>query len=67
MKTTIYVMLTFMLILSGCNPKEEKASHQLAEAPTAKIIPKKLEIHNDVRIDNYFWMRLSDEQKNAET
>ncbi|MCD9611498.1 S9 family peptidase [Tenacibaculum maritimum] len=34
-------------------------------APIADKEPKKLEKHGDVRIDNYFWMRLSDEQKNA--
>ncbi|WP_245766606.1 S9 family peptidase [Pustulibacterium marinum] len=37
------------------------------QAPVAKKIPETLEIHNDQRIDNYFWMRLSDEQKAAET
>jgi oligopeptidase B len=35
--------------------------------PVAEKIPHKLEAHGDVRIDNYYWMRLSDEQKNAET
>ncbi|MCB0475410.1 MAG: S9 family peptidase, partial [Flavobacteriaceae bacterium] len=36
-----------------------------AKAPIAEKIPKKLEKHGDVRIDNYYWMRLTDEQKNA--
>ncbi|OAD42573.1 S9 family peptidase [Polaribacter atrinae] len=36
-----------------------------AKAPVAEKQPSKLEKHGDVRIDNYFWMRLSDEQKNA--
>ncbi|MGJ8742870.1 S9 family peptidase [Polaribacter sp.] len=36
------------------------------KAPIAEKIPTKLEKHNDVRIDNYFWMRLSDEQKLSE-
>ena len=31
-------------------------STAVAQAPIAKKIEKKLEIHNDVRIDNYFWM-----------
>ena len=35
--------------------------------PIAKIVPEKFENHGDIRIDNYHWMRLSDEQKNAET
>jgi oligopeptidase B len=26
------------------------------EAPVARIIPKQLEIHNDLRTDNYFWL-----------
>lgn len=33
--------------------------------PVASIVPTELEMHGDKRIDNYFWMRLSDEQKNA--
>lgn len=35
-------------------------------SPTAEKQPKRLEKHDDIRIDNYFWMRLTDEQKNAE-
>ena len=34
--------------------------------PKAKKIPFSLEKHGDIRIDNYYWMRLSDEQKNAD-
>ncbi|TCI92806.1 S9 family peptidase [Tenacibaculum sp. M341] len=34
--------------------------------PVADKQPYKLEKHGDVRIDDYFWMRLTDEQKNAE-
>lgn len=35
--------------------------------PNAKKIKEVLVSHNDERIDNYFWMRLSDKQKEAET
>ena len=38
-----------------------------AKYPVAEKQPTKLEKHGDVRVDNYFWMRLSDAQKNAET
>lgn len=38
----------------------------MAKIPVAEKQPLKLEKHNDVRVDNYFWMRLSDEQKLAE-
>ena len=36
-----------------------------ANTPAAEKQPTTLEKHGDVRIDNYFWMRLSDEQKLA--
>lgn len=36
-------------------------------APTAKTDPYPMVIHGDERIDDYYWMRLSDEQKNAKT
>ncbi len=34
--------------------------------PIADKIAYPMEIHGDTRVDNYYWMRLSDEQKNAE-
>lgn len=36
-----------------------------AKHPIAEKKPTKIEKHGDVRVDNYFWMRLSDEQKLA--
>ncbi|MBP7039315.1 MAG: hypothetical protein KBB30_10470, partial [Bacteroidales bacterium] len=34
--------------------------------PVAEKIPFVVESNGNERVDNYFWMRLSDEQKNAE-
>ena len=36
------------------------------DAPIAKKVEHIHEIHGDKRTDNYYWMKLSDEQKNAE-
>jgi oligopeptidase B len=36
------------------------------DAPDAKKVEHKTEIHNTVLEDDYFWMRLSDEQKKSE-
>ncbi len=36
------------------------------KAPAAEKTPKELIAHGDTRIDDYYWMRLSDEQKKAE-
>ena len=38
-----------------------------AMAPMAKKVPFEMTEHGDTRVDNYFWMRLSDAQKEAET
>jgi len=35
-------------------------------APVADKEPKELIAHGNTRIDNYYWMRITDEQKNAE-
>ena len=45
--------------------KERSMSKDIGKIPVAEILPTELEIHNDKRIDNYFWMRLSDAQKDA--
>lgn len=34
--------------------------------PVANKRPHHIEKHGDIRVDNYYWMRLSDEQKEAE-
>ena len=35
--------------------------------PKARKIPKKLVNHEVSRVDNYHWMRLTDDQKNSNT
>lgn len=37
------------------------------EPPVAEKIPRELTAHGQTRIDNYFWMRLTDDQKTAKT
>ena len=46
------------LSLFGCMSK-------IKTPPDAIIKPHELTMHGDTRIDNYYWMRLTDEQKNA--
>jgi len=66
MKSTYYFLLFTFLLFFSCKNVEEESKKITAEAPIAKKISKELVIHDDTRIDDYFWMRLSDEQKNAE-
>ena len=65
MRTT-YLLFAFLLVFS-CQEKEESVTKESINPPVAKKEPKELTIHEDKRIDNYFWMRLSDEQKNADS
>lgn len=67
MKTTFYSLLAVTFVLTSCKTEEKEAAYKSAVAPVAKKIAKELTIHDDTRIDNYFWMRLSDDQKNTET
>ncbi|MGD1894736.1 MAG: S9 family peptidase [Cyclobacteriaceae bacterium] len=41
-------------------------SNNISEAPDAPQKDSVLSIHGDTRVDPYFWMRLTDEQKQAE-
>ena len=60
MKTIPFVLLA--LIFASCNTP---VTQQTAQPPMAKKIPFEMTEHGDTRVDNYYWMRLSDEQKNA--
>lgn len=51
-----------LLILASCS-----TTNDMIKTPQAKKIEVKLTEHGETRVDNYFWMRLSDEQKEAET
>jgi oligopeptidase B len=64
-KLTWLVALTFA---AGCSNEPNQPTtpkRELPPAPMAKKEPKELTEHGDTRVDNYYWMRLSDEQKNA--
>lgn len=60
-KPIILAIFSVAVLTFSCNPKTD------IELPLAEKIAKELVAHDHTRIDNYFWMRLSDEQKNAET
>ncbi len=65
MKKLIGKTIIFSIIFAfAC--KNEQMKHTDIKPPVAEKQPKKLEKHGDVRTDNYFWMRLTDEQKKAD-
>ena len=56
-------VLISIIFASGC--KSDNHMNTDLKAPSAEKQAKSLTIHNSTRIDNYFWMRLTDEQKTA--
>ena len=54
-----------LLLLIGCKD-ESTVKESTPKGPVAKKVAEEMTIHGDTRIDNYNWMRLSDEQKSAE-
>ncbi|MEO0404177.1 MAG: oligopeptidase B, partial [Bacteroidota bacterium] len=72
MRNIIWTMaaVTFLVACQSNTEKEsspETKMEKTAEAPKAKMMAHEITTHGDTRVDNYFWMRLSDEQKKSET
>ena len=64
------ILFTVLLIVTSCNtepPSEEpKPSSMYSKnitAPTAKKEPKELTIHDDTRIDNYYWLNQREDEE----
>jgi oligopeptidase B len=64
MRKLLFYTIAFSLIFAA-SCKNESMNKSTIKAPTAEKIPTEIETHGDIRIDNYFWMRLSDQQKEA--
>jgi len=51
--------LLFLILISSlfsCETKTKKSMSELPNAPLAKQIPKNLAIHDDVRVDEFYWL-----------
>ncbi|MDZ7738992.1 MAG: S9 family peptidase [Bacteroidales bacterium] len=59
-KVLLLPLVLIITLMISCNTQKD------SEPPDAEKIPRELVNHDHTRIDNYYWMRLSDEQKNAE-
>lgn len=59
-------LIIYALALNACNPATEEAKKEDTPPPTAEKVAKELTANGNTRIDNYYWMKLTDEQKNAD-
>ena len=53
--TLVFHFVCVIFAASFTTIKAQSMSHTIA-APVAKILPKQLKKHNEVRIDNYYWL-----------
>lgn len=71
MNKSNFALLCLSISIASCGVEESKQTEQnedtTMKAPVAKKIAEEITIHDDTRVDNYFWMRLSDEQKESKT
>lgn len=71
----LVLLITLGITIFACQNSEKAMSNKVSinssidglEVPVAKKIDHEMTIHGDTRLDPYYWMKLSDEQKNAET
>ncbi|MEM7087683.1 MAG: S9 family peptidase [Bacteroidota bacterium] len=56
MKNFIYVSVLTLIFATSCDTKETSEKPMNITAPTADKIAKNLEMHGDVRVDNYYWL-----------
>lgn len=56
-----------LLSNTSCTNEMETKEEVLATWPVAEKIPHKTEIHDTVLVDNYFWMRLDEDERGQET
>jgi oligopeptidase B len=61
MNKSIFLIMVPILISACSGGQKSKVN-----PPVAEKIPKELTIHGDTRIDDYYWMKLTDAQKIAE-
>lgn len=59
--------LSLSLFFTACQTSNDMSQSDDAVAPVAKKVPFEMTEHGDTRVDDYFWMRLSDAQKEAQT
>ena len=62
------IVLSFTFALSCTNERKEdrnqmKDAQKQVKPPIAQKIPKELEIHGDLRIDNYYWLNQREDQQ----
>lgn len=57
---SVLILVGFVIAICSCQPTTAPQPPVDLEPPTAKVVPKGLEIHGDTRTDNYSWLNERD-------
>lgn len=65
----LFIIAWITVLVVGCGKDSDRTTSEemrdTLSPPVAEKIEHKIEANGNTRIDNYYWMKLSDEQKNA--
>lgn len=61
-RASLYSLVASAIFFASCTPEKKIEGKNEIQSPVAEKTPQEL---SGNRIDNYYWMKLSDEQKNA--
>lgn len=62
---TFWFMVLVVAFTLGCGHERTTVAEKDIQPPDPEEIPYELASHGTKRVDNYYWMKLSEEQKNA--
>jgi len=58
-------LFALVFLFQSCNKEKAQETNE-QKPPSPEKVAHELTAHGNKRVDNYYWMKLSDEQKNAE-
>ncbi len=64
---SILLLASASILLASCGAENKSENKEMPKSPEAKKQAFEITTHGHTRVDNYYWMKLSDEQKEAET
>lgn len=63
MKNIAILSIACLIFATSCRPKEISETTMEVIPPKADKVPKYLEIHDDIRLDNYYWLNQKDNEE----
>ena len=57
MKKLVFISIVTLIFAASCKEKEHSEKNMNIPVPKADKIEKHLEMHGDVRVDNYYWLK----------